>query len=57
MIKKEAQKILKIQRPHNRNSAHVEFECKSDTGNNWGNWNHFKNIQTILEQLTGKAQN
>jgi len=57
VIKKEAQKILKIQRPHNRNSAHVEFECKSDTGNNWGNWNHFKNIQTILEQLTGKAQN
>jgi len=57
MIKTEGQKILKIQRSHNRNSAHVECESKSDTGNKWANWNHFKIIQTIPEQLTGKTQN
>jgi hypothetical protein len=52
---KKAQKILKIQKPHNRNSAHVECESKSDTVNKWGNWNHFKIIQIIPEQLNGKA--
>jgi len=29
----------------------------SDTSNNRGNWNHFKIIQKIPEQHTGKAQN
>jgi hypothetical protein len=32
MTKKEAGNILKHLRTHNRNSAHVEFESKSDTG-------------------------
>jgi hypothetical protein len=30
---------------------------KSDTGNNRGNWNHFKITQTIPEKHTGKTQN
>ena len=42
---------------NNRNSEHVECESKSGTGNKQGNWNHFKIIQTIPEQLTGKTQN
>ena len=39
------------------NSAHVGCESKSDTGNNMGNWNHFKISQTIPEQHTGRARN
>ena len=42
---------------HPRNSAHVEYESKSDTNNNMGNWNHLKIIQTVSEQHTGKARN
>jgi hypothetical protein len=30
VIKKEAEKILKYKRPHNRNSAHLECEGKCD---------------------------
>ena len=33
------------------------YESKSDTGNNMGDWNHFKTTQTIPEQHTGKAGN
>jgi hypothetical protein len=48
MIKKKAEKILTYREgPHNRNSAHVECESKSDTGNNRGNWNHLETIQTM----------
>ena len=54
VIKKEPKKILK---PHNRYSAHVECESKSNTGNNWGDWNHFKITQTKPEQCNMKAQN
>jgi len=54
VIKKDDEKILK---PYKRNSAHVECESKRDTGNNMGDWNHFKITQTILEQHTGKARN
>jgi len=32
VIKKKAGKILKHLGTHNKNSAHVEFESKSDTG-------------------------
>jgi hypothetical protein len=56
-IEKEAEKILKHLRPHNRNSAHVECESKSDTGNIRGKLNHFKITQTIPEQHTWKARN
>ena len=41
---------------HNRISAHEECESKSDTGNNRGDWNHFKITQTISEQHTGIAR-
>ena len=44
VMMKEAEKILKYRRPHNRNSAHVECESRCDTGNN-GDWNHFKITQ------------
>jgi hypothetical protein len=53
VIKKEAENIL----PYNRNSVHVEFENKTDTGNNRSDWNHFKITQTIPDQHTGKARN
>ena len=48
---------FRIQRPHNKNSAHVECESKSDTGNNRGNWNHLKIIHTMSDQHTRKARN
>jgi len=57
VIKKEAEKILKYKRPHNRNSAHVECENKIDTGNSRGGWNHFKITHTVPEQHTRKARN
>ena len=56
-IKKEAEKILKHLRPHNRSSAYVECESKGDTGNNRGDWKHFKIIQTIPKQYTRKSRN
>ena len=34
----------------------MECESKSDTCDNWGNWNHFKINQTILEQQSRKAR-
>jgi hypothetical protein len=34
VIKKKTEKNLKIQRPHKRNSVHVECESKYDTSNN-----------------------
>ena len=57
VIKKGAEKILTCERRHNRNSAHVECESKSDTGNNRGDWNHIKITQIIPEKHTGKARN
>jgi hypothetical protein len=48
---------FKISILHNRKSAHVEGESKSDTGNNRGDWKHLKITQTIPEQHTGKARN
>jgi len=35
----------------------MECESKSDTGNNRGDWNHFKITQTIPEQHARKARN
>ena len=48
---------FKIQRPYNRNRAHVEYKSISDTSNNRDDWNHFKIILKIPEQHTGKARN
>jgi hypothetical protein len=45
------------QRPHNRNSVHVECASKSDTSYNRGDWNHFRITQTIPEQHNRKVQN
>ena len=57
VIKKEAEKILKVCGPQNTNSFHVECESKSDTGNNRGDWNHSKITQEIPEQHTRTARN
>jgi len=35
----------------------VEYERKSGTRDNRGDWNHFKNTQTIPEQRARKARN
>jgi hypothetical protein len=48
--------IIIIIIPYNRNTAHVECKNKGDASNNRGNWNHFKILQKILEQHTGKAR-
>jgi len=50
-------KCLKIWRPHNRNSAHVECESKSDTISNSGDRSHFKITQTVPEQHIRKGWN
>ena len=42
--------------PHNRNSAHVECESKSDTGSNRDDWNYFNITQTIPEHHKGKRE-
>jgi hypothetical protein len=34
----------------------VECKNKGDASNNSSNWNHFKILQKILEQRTGKAR-
>jgi hypothetical protein len=47
--------IIIIERPNNRNSAHMERESRSDTTNNRGDWNHLKITRTVPEQYTGKA--
>ena len=57
MIKEEAEEDFEIQRPYNRNSAHVGCNKENDTSNIRGNWNHFKITQTVPEQRTGKARN
>jgi hypothetical protein len=56
VIKKEAEKILKYKDLINRNPAHVEGKNKGDATYNRSNWNHFKILQKILEQHTGKAR-
>jgi len=33
--------------------VHVECEIKSDTGNDRGDWNHFKITQTVPEKIKG----
>jgi hypothetical protein len=39
----------------NRNSVQEECENKSDTGNKWGNWNHFKkSLRKYLSNTPGK---
>jgi len=43
--------------PHNRKSAHVESENKSDTGNNKNDRKNFKITRTIPENHNRKTQN
>jgi len=60
VLKREAEKILegfKIQRPQNRNSAHVGGESYSVTRTNRDDWKHVKITQTMPEQHTRKARN
>ena len=54
-IKKEAENILKKQRPYNRTSARLERKNKSDTGNNRSKWNHFK-ITWTTYNIPGKHE-
>jgi hypothetical protein len=48
--------VVVVKRPHKGNTARVECKNKGDASNNRGNWNHFKILQKILEQRTGKAR-
>ena len=51
----ESRKDFKIQQPYKRNMVHAECTIKSNTNNNWGNWNHFRIIKKIHEQYTWKT--
>ena len=45
----------KIQRPYNRNTAHVECKNKGDdASNSRGDWDYYKVTQKIREQHTRK---
>jgi hypothetical protein len=52
---KEAENILKCERPDNRNTDHVECKSNCDTSDNRGNWNCLKVTQKILEKHNGTA--
>jgi hypothetical protein len=52
---KQGEKILKYK--YLINSVHMECESISDTSNNRGKQNHFKNTQIIHEQHISKARN
>jgi hypothetical protein len=41
---------------NNNNNNNNECKNKGDASNNRSNWNHFKILQKILEQRTGKAR-
>ena len=53
VIKKEAEKILKYKEPQNRNSAHVECDNKSDTGNNRATGTISKSLRQYLSNIPG----
>ena len=57
VIKKEVEKVLKYKDLIIEIQPMLEFESKSDTGNNMSDWNHFKLTHTTPEQHTGKARN
>jgi len=44
-----------VQAPYNSNTMHVQCKNKRDTSNNRGDWNHFKIVQTVVEQQTGES--
>jgi PAB1-binding protein PBP1 len=54
VIKERSPEDFKIQRPHNRNTAHVECKSKGDTGSDWSDWDHFKVNKKIREQHSRK---
>jgi len=57
VIKKEAEKILKYKDlTHNRNSAHVECERKSDTGNNRGDGTISKSFRKYVSNIPEKHE-
>jgi hypothetical protein len=56
VIKKEAEKILKYKALIIEIQRMWNVKTKVTASNNRGNWNHFKILQKILEQRTGKAQ-
>ena len=57
VIKKEAQKILKYKDLIIKIQSMWNVKAKVITGNNGGDWSHFKITRTIPEQQTSKAQN
>ena len=53
-ISERSREDPEIQAPYNSNTMHVQCKNKMDTGNNRGDWNHFKIVQTVPEQHTGE---
>jgi hypothetical protein len=57
LIKKEAGKFLKYKDLRIQTQGMWNIKIKSYATNNRGNWNHFKIIQKIPEELSGKVRN
>ena len=53
---KRSREDSKTLRPYNRNTALVECKTNGDTSNNRGDWDYFKVIQKIREQIPGKHE-
>jgi hypothetical protein len=47
MSKKEAEEDFELQRPYNRNSAHVGCNMENSSSNFRVSWNHFSISQTV----------
>ena len=56
VIKKEAEKILKYKDLAIEIQRMWNLENVGDTGNNGGDWDYFKVIQKLREQLPGKHE-
>jgi len=54
VIKREAEKISEYK------DLRIQIQCRcennNDTGNNWGNWNHFKSLGQYLSNIPGKHE-
>jgi len=57
LIKKDAVNNSKFEDPITEIQRTRNVRTKSDIGNKWGDWDHFKALKTVREQHTGKARN
>ena len=53
---KRSRENSKMQRPHNRNTTHVECKNKGDSTNNRRDWDHFKAIKKYVSNIPGNHE-